>query len=312
MPLFARWMLNRLFHLSFDLKSRYLALLSKYPRARRSATLVPCSLLFLSCLTGCSGDGRTSTTSLSSSGGTPSSAPANPDASGNWQFDLTASNGPTLISSLSGYVKDDVTDTTASKYASAELVASAPSGCFTGRTPIFSTGSVTGTTLNLSSLSINGQTLALYGTLDSSSSMLMGTYTVQGGCADQASGTFTAVRYNKVSGSYGGSLANTSGPATIQVSLSQNTYGNGNGAFLITGSVTVTGLSCFASGTVMSPDSYVSGNSIYIAIASAGGNGREMILQGTIDTAADSITVPAVVISGTTCSGSYGSVVLTH
>ena len=135
---------------------------------------------------------------------------------------------------------------------------------------------------------------------------------MQGGCADQASGTFTAVRYNKISGSYSGSLTNTSVPNTVQVSLSQNIYGNGNGDFLLTGSATFTGLPCFSSGTVVSPDSYVSGNSVYIAVAATGSNGTEVILQGTIDTAADSITIPAVMISGGACSGSYGSTTLAH
>jgi hypothetical protein len=245
-------------------------------------------------------------TNDSSSSGT-SGTPVNPTATGNWQIALTATSGAEPFPSLSGYIKDDESDTAApSPFTTAEMTSTASSGCFIGRNSIFLFGNIAGAQLPLHSSSTNGQVLSVNATLDSSSSTMTGTYAIAGGCADGAAGSVSGFRINTISGTYSGEIDGPTVSQTLQLVVQQNAYGNGNGYFELTGNAVITGISCFGTGTLVPYTSLITGNAIQLTASTTDPSGAQLLIQGSVDAAADAISISNIQVTSGACAGSYG------
>lgn len=235
----------------------------------------------------------------------------NPTATGNWQIALTAYAGGEIFPTLSGYIKDDEGDTDSpSPFTTAEMTSYGSSGCFIGRNSIFFYGNVDGAQLPIYSDSVNGQVLALAATLDSSSSTMTGAYLVNGGCAAGASGSISGFRVSTVSGTFSGETIGTSTRNTVQLVLQQNQYGNGNGYFEMSGSLLLTGISCFGTGTLMTSSSLITGTAIQLTASTSDPSGAQLIMLGSVDAAADTITISSIQVTSGACAGSYGTATL--
>lgn len=237
----------------------------------------------------------------------PGTNPPNPTATGNWQITFTPTSGATLFPTLSGYLKDDESDTPPSPFTTAEMTAYASSGCFVGRNSIFLYGNINGADLPMNSSSVNGQFLSIDATLDATSSNLTGTYKVNGGCANGAAGTMTGFRVSTISGKYTGTTQGASTALNLQLSLQQNSFGNGNGYFEFSGSASVTGISCFGSGTIVPASSLVTGTSLQLTFSTSDPSGAQLVMTGTVNAAANTLTISGIQVTAGSCSGTYGT-----
>jgi hypothetical protein len=237
--------------------------------------------------------------------------PVNPTATGNWQISLTAYSGGEIFPTLSGYIKDDEDDTgSPSPFTTAEMTSYGSSGCFIGRNSIYLYGNVDGAQLPIYSDTVNGQVLALAATLDSTSSTMTGTYVVNGGCASGASGSISGFRVSTVSGTFTGGTVGTSTIDTVQLVAQQNPNGNGNGYFELAGSVLLSGISCFGTGTLIPSSSLITGTAIQLTASTSDPSGAQLVIQGSVDAAADTITVSSIQVTSGACAGSYGTAAL--
>lgn len=236
----------------------------------------------------------------------PTAPPTTASATGNWEITFTATSGDSLFPTLSGYIKDDESDSPPTPFTTAEMTANASSGCFIGRNSIFLYGDVSGAQLPLHSDSVNGQFLSFTGTLNAKATTMSGTYSVTGGCADGATGTISGEEISPVSGTYSGSDEG----GTLQLQLTQNPYGNGNGYFEFSGSAAVSGISCFNTGKIVTASSLITGNSLLLTLSTSDPTGAELILQGTVDPAGSTITLSSIKVTAGNCAGSYGTATL--
>ena len=288
-------------YLTMNERNCWIIDLSRYyaPRLQRLVRAASIGLL-VGALSGCSTAVNPDPTS-----GSPSTAAVGPIVTGNWQFNLTPSSGNALFPYLSGYLREDA----AGNYVDAELTETSSSGCFDGTIPISADGTAAGTALTLNSFSINGQFLAMTGTMNGTGSSMTGNYTVSGGCASGNSGTFTGTLYSQLTGTYVGAIANSNPAATISLNLQQSSAGNGNGVILVAGTATFSGMSsCFtSSGTVLAPSGYITGSMTQLSFTDT--NGNQIQLNGTIDVAADTLTLSSITMLSGSCAGkSYDAV----
>ena len=215
---------------------------------------------------------------------------------GNWQFTTTDGNGQTFTA-MAGYLYESTTGSNGAHDASS-LLQAVPGSCFQGAAVIPSTGSLTGNALVLASFSVNGQDLGINLMKDATATHLTGTYKVFGGCADGDTGTITGVRYAPVNGTYKGQ---GTAAQELSVTLTQSTSPDGSGGSPLSGSADFAGIPCFSTGTVQTSASSVLGSSFTIQIAAA--DGAALLLQGTFDTAASTLTLTNASIAGDACAG---------
>jgi len=242
----------------------------------------------------------------------PSSGPVNPNVSGNWQISFTPTSGSALFPDASGYIKEDITDNGASKFTTAELTETSSAECFVGGNAIFATGTIKGTEMTLDSASVNGQSVEIYSTLNASSTQFTGTYQVAGGCANGSAGSVSGTEYAPLTGTYSGSVTGSNPAQTIQLQLTQNGEGNGNGDFLVAGTLLATGFSCFNSGTITVPNGFVSGSSAQLDIVTNDASDAQLILKGNLDQAAGTLTLSTINVTSGACAGLYGTATLTR
>ena len=238
-------------------------------------------------------------------------APANPSASGNWQFNLTPTSGSALFPFLSGYIQENVSDASSSKFTLAELTGTGTNHCFVGVNPVFATGSVNGAAFVLNSASINGQFLDISGTLNSDSTQFTGSYRVQSGCASTSAGKVSGQQYASFTGTYKGS--SSAFPAQVlTLSLTQTPGGNGNGQFEIYGTLAAAGFSCFATGTLAASDGEISGSNVQLNFATDDPDHATLTMAGTINPGATSFNATTINVNGGSCAGSFGPALLTQ
>jgi hypothetical protein len=246
------------------------------------------------------------TTTLGPAPASVSPVVGSPTVTGNWQFNLTPSSGVPLFPYLSGYLYQDSEGT----FLSAELTETSSSGCFLGVNPISGIGPILGTSVTVDSFSVNGQFLDLVGTMNNTGNSITGNYSVVGGCAAGDAGTFTGTRYSQLTGTYSGTIDKASSTEMISLKLQQNASGNGKGVFLVTGTAIFSGVSnCFTSGTIVAPSGYITGSMTQLIFTDMDGN--EIQLTGTIDAAADRLTLSSITMTSGSCAGtSYGTATL--
>lgn len=228
---------------------------------------------------------------------------------GNWVLQTTPTSSIAPFASLSGFINQETTKYGASNSLTAALEAQ-PDTCYLGADLIPLIGSVKGVDVGLHSFDVNGQYLTITGTGDSSGTTLTGTYSISGGCAKGAAGTFTGTRYGLLTGNYTGTFGANSAAGT-QMSLTQNVLGTGSGNFFVTGTATFSGISCFNSGTLTGGDGSIIGNTVQLNFTTNDANGAQVLVSGTINTTADTFTVSAAEVNGGGCAGSLGQATLT-
>ena len=253
-------------------------------------------------LTGCSTSGYPLT------GGTP---PAGYTfLTGNWVFQASPTAKQAPFTALDGYVDEQPGDVGVNDLTTAALQAQQPSSCYTGAALIPLQGALQAASLGLRSFSVNGQFVTIAATKDATASHLVGTYTISGGCADGAQGTLTGTRYGELTGTYSGTVPGSNPAKSIQLIISQNVNGSGEGLFLETGSALFTGFACFTKGTIANGSGSIVGNNVTLNVETDDASGATLLLTGTINTAADSISITDATVTGGSCAGQVGAVSL--
>jgi hypothetical protein len=153
------------------------------------------------------------------------------------------------------------------------------SKCFDRLTTIGLTGTLTGSNVSLTSTSVEGQvitfTVAIGDSVNNGAdSVLTGTYTVSGGCADGDHGSITGDRIvmaNLLNGPF-----TSSGGQTFNVAANEAYYStpSSEGSFGLEGTVTLS-TPCFSSGTItpgaFPSGSFIMGSSVALEIATDNG-----------------------------------------
>jgi hypothetical protein len=270
----------------------------------RSAQRMVClgSLVAAGLLTGC-GVVRTPY-----DGGTPVTTPS---VSNNWQFQATNTSGGNSLGTLTALSGSVAVGTSSS--GSIDSVLQATSPCYLPTANVVPlSGTVNGSTVSVRSFAVQSQFLSLNGTLDASQANLTGTYEIDGGCSNGEKGTFTGARYRALTGTYTGSVKDSSSVIHTVTLTSTQGAPTGQGNFPITGSATITGFSCFSSANVATNGGYISGNTLLLTLNDGGNTGTTIQLNGTVDSGATSITIKAPTVSGGFCNGTLPSVTLTR
>jgi hypothetical protein len=187
--------------------------------------------------------------------------------------------------------------------------------CFGPQAVLQFSGSIAAeSTLKITSQPYKNQVVFLTGTLSTDGGLLTtGSYTVSANNSSQAScdngdnGSLSGARVANVQGTFKGNLASsvtqTTYPATAQLTQAS---GATNGSYGVTGSVTLSGLSCFSSGTITAGS--LIGNALSITAAS--GN-ASLKLTGAVDAAGQNITITGYRLSGGSCTADSGTGTLT-
>ncbi len=248
---------------------------------------------------------------------TSSTAPTTPSQSsssitGNWQGSLVATAGTAPLTAFAGSFSQNGSQSSAGQYTTAVLHVSGP--CFVDSPLLPLQGNNSAGTIGLDSYTVNGQSLHLSSTASATGSTMQGTYTVAGGCANGASGTFTASRVAPLTGTFTGTVAagSSAGPG-VSLALSQAADTTGSGTFLLTGSLTLAGTGCSLSAAAPAAEaSYAQGSSLNVQFAATDGSGAAATLVGTADLTGKHIAPLHLTVQGGTCAGTYTAGTLTR
>jgi hypothetical protein len=225
---------------------------------------------------------------------------------GDWVFQITPTSGAAPFVSMAGYIDQGSPANTSSNTAAFQL--QSPGDCYQAATLIPWYGDVTSNNFDLYSFDVNAQFVTITGTKNSSGTVLNGTYSIAGGCANGATGTITATRYAPIHGTYGGPIGQSS--RTAKLTLGESATGTGSGNFLLTGSADFSGISCFTSGTLSGTAGSILGNTVNLDFTTNEAPASQVVLAGTIDPQASALTVTSLQVTGGNCSGSLGAATL--
>jgi hypothetical protein len=239
-----------------------------------------------------------------SSGGSPTSSGSQPtfaNFNGNWVLQFTATSGTTEFTQLSGFIND----VGGSQHWATAALQGTLSDCFAGQSFIPWYGNINGNSMNLNSFLITGEVLTMTGNSNSDFTQFTGTYTLGGPCADGTTGNVVGTHYELLTGTYSGSLSSDAGQ-NLQLDLTQNTVATGNGTFFVAGTAKLQGFSCFASATLASYAGTVVGDNVQLQFTTNESPSSTLLLSGSIDPSADTLTANSLQVSGGQCSGSLG------
>ncbi len=236
-----------------------------------------------------------------------SGTPSYPYLTGNWEFTLTATQGPVPFPTLAGFLDEEPAAASATDKLVTLTQLEQPAMCYLGGTILPLQGTVDGTAVSLFSFSFNGQYMSVNGTKNSTGTAFTGTYNIGNGCADGYAGTIAGVRYAALTGTYSGAAAQPT--QQIAVTLQQATLGSADGATNVSGTAAFTGISCFSKGTVTGN---VLGKQVHLTIATNETGGSQLILAGTFDPAASMLQASSLQVMGGSCAGSLGMATLSH
>jgi hypothetical protein len=284
--------------------------LNLHPRNSLSRiSSLSCLLLLLA---GCAGSGSGSNGSGGDNGGGGDPGkPPSVNLTGNWQFQSTQTAGPSTFSTLAGFLNQQGTSGTNSNFTTAALQSfgTTSSGCYSSD-PLPMSGSVLGTQVQLRSFPVNGQLLNINANANSAGNQISGSWSVSGGCADGAKGTLTGQEYAPVTGSYSGPITGGTPGQSISLSLNQNlSGGSGDGRFLIGGTAAFNGFACFQGGSITPPNGTIIGSAVNLRIDTNDPNAT-VVLTGTTNPAADTLTFQSIEITGGNCKGTLSGAVL--
>lgn len=230
--------------------------------------------------------------------------------SGNWEIQTTPTSQPTPFTALAGFINEQGQDPGVDDLTTAAFQAT-PGECYMDAVVLPMKGATLSSGLLLQSFSVNGQVLTINAKKDSTATHLSGTYSISGGCADGAAGTIAGTEYQNIKGSYSGSVTGKSPAETLTLNLAQYEQGSGDGAFLVSGTAKFSGIACFSSGTLASQNGSVVGSAVALMFSTNDPAGAQLTLTGTIDQAADTLTLNSIEVSGGSCPGTIGTATLT-
>lgn len=182
------------------------------------------------------------------------------------------------------------------------------SACFqlTQDIPFTGTISTTGV-VSFTSTPVSSQVVSVTGTIVTAGNeeVLTGSYSVVGGCANGDKGTVIGVTVATLTNTYSGTIVSASKisvPVTMTIA---QTGPNSDGFFLITGSATFTGSTCFSTGTISSSE--VAGDYTEAVLTTDKGGSVNFIGGVTGNT-----IVGIYRVTAGTCAGDTGSVNVSH
>ncbi len=235
----------------------------------------------------------------------PTSETKGGNVTGNWQFAFEPAANTPALSSASGSIDQSGGTTTDGQFTTAVLLVSAP--CYSSGMQLPTQGFATTNELTLNSFGDVGQYLNFALTIADGGAAMSGTYTVQNGCAAGAHGTLSGTRYLPLTGTYAGALTGAASRSAM-LALQQSTDQAGDGGFLLSGTATFTGFTCFAKGTTTTPvGGEVSGAAATAHFTTDDPAGSSVDVTGTFDAAAKTLTVSGYTIHGGACDGQTGT-----
>jgi len=260
----------------------------------RSVYLI--AIVLLICVfTGCGGGGSSTTAP------TPTPGAQLAITSGNWDLGVTSASGPTFI------IGGDVNQSGSTISGGVRV---ANSTCFTFGTAVPVSGTISGQTATVTSAAIASQTITA--TLTGSATALSGSYTVSGtGCAGGDKGTVTAVMVPSITATWKGTFtSNGLGNPQVGVSIpiTEGTADN-TGLFPLSGTATLTGSTCFSSGT-LATGSGMAGRVVDVIIINSDGSHTEFIGNLTSPATPTQVT-GTYTVTGGVCGGDSGTGTLT-
>ena len=125
---------------------------------------------------------------------------------------------------------------------------------------------------------------------------LCGTYTVVGGCADQASGSIVGIKFADFTGTYSTSAG---APIGAHITVKQSAQGTGQGSFQISGTMAFTGISCATAATIDPTQSSLSGGSLHLVAQTSATGNASLTIDATLNSAATTLTLQNVTFTGT-------------
>jgi hypothetical protein len=231
-----------------------------------------------------------------------------PSLNGNWSMSAISSQLPGEPPQLfNGTVSSNGNSVTGTLYFS--------NSCFGSQAMLQFSGSIaSGDELKITSQAYNNQIVFLTGTLSTDGSLLTGgSYTVsankssQPSCDNGDTGSLSGARLAAVNGTFAGSLTSsvtgTTYAATAQLTQASSAT---NGIYGVTGTFSLSGLSCFSSGSITAGT--LVGN--HLTLTATSGN-ASLKLQGTVNAAAQEVTVTTYTLSGGSCATDSGTGALT-
>lgn len=235
-------------------------------------------------------------TSGSNSGGLNTPLPANATLSGNWEFQSGTKGAPFTI--LSGYLNEQAGIAGSSHFTEVSLQVQSNS-CFSNSKVLDFEGYAQSSTLSLSSFPSYAQVVTLgLSTQCTNGVNLCGSYAVSGGCADTAQGQVTGVQYATFTGTLQSPSSMT---PSLQLAISQQVDGNGQGGFPVSGTLLFTGTQCLTKATIISAQSYLTGSILHLVATTNSANSAQLTLDGLINTAASTVSIDSLSLAGSTC-----------
>lgn len=258
---------------------------------------------------GCGSGGSSASFQAPSPTPTPTPAPQQALTPGNWTMQArSAVTNQTIF-------PDIVLITTPTGVAGKAHIAG--STCFNFVTDAVSlTGTLSGPSLSIiTDAPVNGQIITA--TLSGSATSLTGTYTLDGGtCAPGDHGTLSARLLPPVDGTWKGTFTPTAvppaSPFSVTAVLTQSNTPDPNGFLVLNGTVTLTGSTCFTSGTVTAIPTLSAGQSLTLNLATD--NLGEIAVGGLYDdTQTPNVISPAAYhVNAGPCAGDGGNLILTR
>jgi hypothetical protein len=256
-------------------------------------------LLALVLLCGCGGGGYRGATG--GAGGATSPPPSTgSNVISNWQFSTTSTVPGTPPLTIAGSINQSSGSISGAVHVDG-------SNCFDRPTTIALTGSLTGDTISLTFASVAGQVTTLTGSLTDnaltdafSAGQFIGTYAINGGCANGDQGNVTGIKVPYIANILNATFT-ASGGETFDVTgnMSQYSGAGPEGSFGITGTATFGG-SCFSLGTItpgaFPSGSFIMGTSVALKIETSNGT---VDFVGTQNMANGQITGDYTVSGGT-------------
>ncbi len=230
---------------------------------------------------------------------------------GNWQGSVGSSTG-SPVTAFAGSVTETSSVSDAGQYTMALLQFQGP--CFVASPLLPLQGNIKTGALGLDSYTVNGQTVHIQATANSTGTALTGSYSVQGGCANGATGNFSATRFAALTGAYNGTVA-MAGAAGVKavLTLTQGADPTGSGTFLLTGTVSLAGTGCSLNAAATSAmANAVHGSQAALTLNATDASGSVVTVSGTFDAGATVFTPAVFKVAAGGCAGTYTSTPLTR
>ena len=236
--------------------------------------------------------------------------PENVSSTGNWQIAAATTSGTQPFTALSGAILQTTAQANGQTPIFWILQAVQPDSCFQGAATVPLEGNLTGASFSLLSLSDSGQYLNVSGTKSGAGDQLTGSFYINDGCANGVKGNLTGTRISPLTGTYTGPSTIGSGAGTLSLTLTQDSFADGFGYFHLNGSAAFAGISCFTAGTVQSAMSTISGEQVQVTITTNEATPSSVVLTGTLNPAATSLTLGSIQVVTGGCAGTTGTATL--